>query len=81
MTIEYEVIGVYAVLAPAQAEREGHDPMVFLMENRENGERVVWPYYWTKNRYGRWANGQFPAILTIGDLKNAIKRFGLTSDC
>lgn len=80
LNVEYEVINVYAVLPSEQAEREGWEPMVFLMKNRQSGDRIVWSYYWTKDRHGRWRNGQFPPLLTIKDLRSVVERFGLTLD-
>lgn len=39
--VGYEVIDVYTVLSSEQAEKEGWDPMIFLMENRRGGNRIV----------------------------------------
>lgn len=75
VTVEYEVLKVYARHSRQEAESEGWDPMIFLMENRNNGEKIVWTYYWTKNRNGKWANGQFPPLLSIGELKKVINEF------
>jgi len=75
VTAEYEVLKVYARFSAVEAEKEGWDPMVFLMKDRNSGKRIVWPYYWTKDRNGKWANGQFPPLLSIGELKKVIKSF------
>lgn len=73
VTVRYEVLKVFALRSPSQAEEEGWDPMVFLMKNLKNGEKTVWPYYWTKDRNGKWANGQFPPLLSIEELKKVIR--------
>jgi hypothetical protein len=77
--VEWEVISVYALFSATRAEREGWDPMIFLMKNRNSNERMVWPYYWTKNRHGKWANGQFPPLLKLGQLRRALNKFGAKS--
>lgn len=74
-TAKYEVLKVYMRFSDTEAEKEGWDPMVFLMKDLNSGEKIVWPYYWTKNRKGKWANGQFPPLLSIGELKKVIKSF------
>jgi hypothetical protein len=79
VTVEYEVLKVSALRSPLQAEEEGWDPMVFLMKNRKSSEKTIWPYYWTKDRNGKWANGQFPPLLSIEELKKVIKDF--EQDC
>ena len=79
VTAEYEVQRVYARFSATEADREGWDPMIFLMKDRNSGEKVVWPYYWTKDRNGKWANGQFPPLLSIGELKRVIQKFEKTS--
>ena len=69
------MLGVHAILSDAEAENQGWDPMILLMRQRgTGGEMTIWPYYWTKNRLGNWANGQFPPLLSIQDLKNVIKK-------
>lgn len=77
--VEWEVISVYAPFSATGAEHEGWDPMIFLMKNRNSNEKVVWPYYWTKNRYGKWANGQFSPLLKLGQLKQALNKFEANS--
>ena len=62
VTVKYEVIRVLTLFSANKAELEGYDPMVFLMKNLGSGKQTVWPYYWTKNRRGKWANGQFPHL-------------------
>jgi hypothetical protein len=75
VTAQYEVIRVWTRFSAAEAERQGWDPMIFLMRNLNSSEEVVWPYYWTKNRNKKWANGQFPPLLSIGELKRVINEF------
>lgn len=72
VTAQFEVIRVWTRFPAAEAERQGWDPMIFLMRNLNSSEEVVWPYYWTKNRNMKWANGQYPPLLPIGELKKAI---------
>lgn len=74
VTAQYEVIRVWTRFSATEAESQGWDPMIFLMRNRNSGEEVVWPYYWTKNRNKKWANGQFPPLLSIRELKKAITK-------
>lgn len=74
LTAEYEVISVYTPFSSTKAEREGRDPMVFLMKDLNSLNKVVWSYYWTKSRLGKWANGGYPPLLTLNDLKSAIKK-------
>ena len=74
---KYEVTSVYTLLSATEAEKQGWDPMIFLMKSLDSGEVIVWLYYWTKNRHGEWSNGQFPLLLTIDHLKSAIKKFGI----
>jgi hypothetical protein len=75
VTVKYEVIRVLTLFPADRAESEGYDPMIFLMRNLSNGKKTVWPYYWTKNRRGNWANGQFPPLISVEDLKMVIKEF------
>ena len=49
--------------------------MFFLMKNTKDNGKVVWTYYWTKNRNRKWANGQSPPLLDIEDLRTALKEF------
>ncbi len=80
VTVHYEVVKVFALRSPSQAEEEGYDPMVFLMKNLKSGEKIVWPYYWKKARNGKWANGQFPPLLSIEELKTVIKHLDQDSE-
>jgi len=74
-TVEFDVLGVHTIFSSAEAEKQGWDPMVLLMKQRDAGnEMTIWPYYWTKNRLGNWHNGQFPPLLSLQDLKNVIKK-------
>ena len=43
-------------------------------ERGTDSEMTIWPYYWTKNRLRNWANGQFPPLLSVQDLKNVMKK-------
>jgi hypothetical protein len=71
-THEYEVVQVRRINNNEVAEAEGYDPMVFLLRDRENGSLVVWPFYWIKNRHGRWHVGQFPPLLPIEPLRQLL---------
>jgi hypothetical protein len=80
VTVRYEVLRVLAMFPIDRAESEGYDPMMFIMKNLANGKKTVWLYYWTKNRHGKWANGQFPPLLSIEDFKRAIKELDEISE-
>ena len=71
----YDVLKVKAFLPPELAEKRGWDPVIFLLRNRETGTTVLWPYYWKKDRNGKWANGQYPPLLNINDLEEVIREF------
>jgi len=74
-TVEFDVLGVHTILSGDEAEKQGWDPMIILMKERGTAsEMTIWPYYWTKNRAGNWANGQFPPLLSVKDLKNVMKK-------
>jgi hypothetical protein len=70
-TVSYEVLKVLALFPADKAESEGYDPMILLLRNLATGRKMVWPYYWTKNRLGKWANGQYPPLLSVEDLRRA----------
>jgi len=80
VTVKYEVLRVLALFPADRAESEGYDPMMFIMKNPSSGKKTVWPYYWTKNRRGKWANGQFPPLLSVEGFKRAIEEFEETSE-
>ena len=71
-THEYVVEKVVRIYSPEDAE-EGYDPMVFSMRHRKLGHIAVWPFYWVKDKKGRWRVGQFPPILDLEEYKRAIK--------
>ena len=74
-TVEFDVLGVHTILSSSEAEEQGWDPMILLMKQRDAvNEMPIWPYYWTKNRVGNWANGQFPPLLSVQDLKSVMEK-------
>lgn len=73
VTVKYEVLRVLTLFPTDRVESEGYDPMMFIMKNLSNGKKRIWLYYWTKNRRGKWANGQFPPLLSIDDFKRAVE--------
>ncbi len=75
VTLRYEVVASRLRFSADEAESQGWDPMILLMKD-SNGDKVVWPYYWTKDRNGKWANGQYPPLLTIDELRAALQQFG-----
>ena len=74
---EYELEKVARLYSDNDADGEGYDPMIFLLRHRQTGERMVWPFYWGKDRSGRWRVGQFPPLLSIGDIKKLIQSLEL----
>ena len=53
----------------------GHDPMIFLLSDSVNNKKCLWTYYWIKNRNGKWANGQFPPLFYLEEIKGIIANF------
>jgi hypothetical protein len=67
---------------PDTAEGEKYDPMLFILRERTEGDRRlwpvhVWPFYWTHNRNGQWHVGQFPPLLTAKELRDALQGAGI----
>jgi hypothetical protein len=71
---EHEVVEVIRLRTGEDAEEEGYDPMIFLLRHREKGTHSVWPFYWGRDRKGRWRVGQFPPILEVNELKEALNK-------
>jgi hypothetical protein len=71
----YNILRVKTLLSREAAEKQGWDPMVFLLKNQETETIVMWPYYWKKDRNKKWANGQYPPLLKISDMEQVIKEF------
>src|SRR2546422_10771006 len=42
---EHEVVKVIRLRSADDANEEGNDPMIFLLQHRETGRRMVWPFY------------------------------------
>jgi hypothetical protein len=59
-------------LRPDSAEEEGYDPMLFLVRRHDTNDRLVWPFYWVKNRKGKWQVGQFPPLLTLEEARKGL---------
>jgi len=69
---EHELEAVARLYTDQEANDEGYDPMLFLLRNRRSGQKLVWPFYWGKDRNGRWHVGQFPPLVALDDLKKMI---------
>ncbi len=70
----YRLVHVARLHSDAEAESEGYDPMLFVLENAASRERVLWPFYWTKDRHKRWHVGQYPPLISAKELGGLIKR-------
>jgi len=68
-THEYELEKVVRLYSDNEADSEGYDPMLFLLRHRKKGHKVLWLFYWGKDRSGRWRVGQFPPLLSVKSLK------------
>lgn len=53
----------------ADAQDQAFDPMMLFMHELGTDNDYVWPVYWTKNRKGNWAWGQYPPMLTTSQLQ------------
>jgi hypothetical protein len=73
-THEYELEKVVRIYSPEDAEAEGYDPMIFLLRHQKSGDKVLWPFYWVKDKRGKWGGGQFPPMLHVEEFKMAIKK-------
>ena len=77
-TYVYEVQKVVR-FRPNTAEKDKYDPMLLVLRERmEAGDKCSWPihiwtFYWTHNRKGQWHVGQFPPLLTVKELKEALQ--------
>jgi hypothetical protein len=69
---EYELVAVARLYDEGKAESEAYDPMLFALRDRATQRRYVWPFYWTKNRHGRWHVGQFPPILMAEEFQRLL---------
>jgi hypothetical protein len=57
------------------AQEEGYDPFLFLLENADDPNDVkVWPFYWIKNKHGKWHVGQFPPLLSRDQLNSLLSQ-------
>lgn len=67
----FDVTRVVRVFTDEEAEKQDppFDPMMLFMHELGTENDYVWPLYWTKNRKGKWAWGQFPPVLTLGQLR------------
>jgi len=69
---KYQVIAVERLWQDADAERNRYDPMLLLLRDLSNGEQCAWPFYWTKNRHGKWHVGQYPPLLSVREFQNLL---------
>lgn len=74
---EHEVVKVIRLRTPSDVEEEGYDPMIFLLQHRETGKRVVWPFYWGRDKKGKWRVGQFPPLLGLDEMREALMKIDM----
>ncbi len=70
---EYELEKVVRLYSDEEADEEGYDPMLFRLRHRETERRVVWTFYWGKDKKKKWRVGQFPPLLSMDDLKRLLQ--------
>ncbi len=69
---EFEVIQVIPI--EKNIEEERYYPVLFILKDKNTGVEALWPFYWTKNRKGNWALGQYPPLLTKEGIEEALKK-------
>jgi hypothetical protein len=72
-THEYELVRVARLYSDEDSEKSGYDPMIFLLLHKETGEKAIWPFYWGKDRKGRWRVGQFPPLFSVGEMEKLLQ--------
>ncbi len=71
-THDYELDWVLRLYSLEEAEL-GYDPMFFVLRHRPSNEMAVWPFFWARDKRGKWRVGQFPPILPLVTFKEAVK--------
>jgi hypothetical protein len=72
-THEYELEKVARLYSDEEAEENQYDPMVFLLREKETGEKAIWPFFWAKDRNGHWRVGQFSPLFSVLDLEELLR--------
>jgi hypothetical protein len=68
----YEIVHVER-FCENDSDDADYDPMLFVMRDLANGRYSILLQYWVKVK-GGWRYGQFPPILSVGELETLLKR-------
>ncbi len=72
----YHVVQIARLFSDSEVDTRGFDPMLFKLEH-EDGGLVLWPVYWTLDRYGDWGWGQNPPELAIVHWRKLLRDLGV----
>ena len=73
----YELVKVARLFDNDTADKDGYDPMIFLIKEIKSGDPIIWPFWWGKDQKGRWRVGQFPPQFSPNDFKKLVSMLGI----
>ncbi len=72
----YRVVQVARLYDDSEVEERRWDPFLLKMQHEDEGV-VLWPVYWTLDRYHDWAWGQNPPELASADWRRLFGDLGI----